>query len=226
MTAAPSRLEFGYAFDLAASWLSRPAAPLLAVVSTPEFVDHVGARAAGPVVFACEDRQTYEYAQRYLAGGAMPGAIASQCRALPAGEALDPTGLEAAAALWASPQLPTWEARLGAIRRLLPPGADLCILSGTAAGRLTRPLRQGRQAGEPAPLAGPLRRTLVAGGWEVRRSRALGGMVSLGWAAAGRLASMAGRDDLADRAERAHHLAVESQVGASYLLLLTRRGRA
>jgi hypothetical protein len=237
VTPVPSRLEYGYGFDLAATWLAGARYPLLAVVSTPEFVDHVVARAAGPLVFACEDARTRDRAVRRLGGGDVLAAVAegSQVRApLPAAPpaAAPPAAPPAApeppgfgGVLWAAPQPGTWRDRLHAIGRVLDEDGRLCVLTGTSTGAVTGLLRPRGGPGEPAALERSLRAGLGAGGWRVTRSRGLGGLTSVGWAVAGRLAALARRPDLADRAERAHHLAVDDEAGASYALLLARPGR-
>jgi hypothetical protein len=231
----PSRLEYGYGFDLAAGWLGGAAYPLLAVVSTPEFVDHVASRAEGPVVFACDDARTGDHARRRLASGDVPPDVAQQSRVWPAGGPEGDVGWGTrggsdvgpppvfGGVLWASPQPGTWPSRLAAVGRLLGPGGQVCVLTGTGVDGLTGLLRARRVPGEPAPLDQRLRRGLAAAGWRVTRSRGLGGLASVGWAIAGRLAALTRRPDLADRAERAHHLAVEGGAGASYTLLLATR---
>jgi hypothetical protein len=176
VTPAPSRLEYGYGFDLAASWLGGDAGPLLAVVSTPEFVDHVLSRAEGAVVFVCEDARTYDHAARRLTGGDLPGDLAKRCQLWPAGaaSAAGQAGVlpvVCGSAVWAAPQPDTWPARLAAIGRLLGGGGSVCVLTGTGVAALTRPLRARRDAGEPAPLSGRLRAGLAAGGWQVTRAR-------------------------------------------------------
>jgi hypothetical protein len=243
VTPVPSRLEYGYGFDLAAGWLGGAAYPLLAVVSAPEFVDHVASRAEGPVVFACDDARTGDYARRRLTGGEVPPEVGQRSRVWspadgPEGEAGWGTrggsdgGRRTAdggpppvfgSVIWAAPQPGTWPARLAAIGRLLGPGGQVCVFTGTGLDGLTGLLRVRGAPGGPAPLDRRLRRGLAAAGWRVTRSRGLGGLASVGWAVAGRLAVLARRPDLADRAERAHHLAVEGGAGASYALLLATR---
>ena len=229
MTPAPARLEYGDGFDLAAGWLGRPASPLLVVASTPGFVDLAAGRAEGPLVFACENAPTADHAALCLAGGHLERDVAAFSRVWPP---LEASGSEPEmplfdAALWASPQPGTWPDRLVAIDRLLNDGGRLCILTAAGGGfaGLTRRLRTSREPGGPAPLAACVREGLAAAGWRVSRSRSLGGLVSTGWAIAGRLAALSGRPDLADRAERAHHLALDSegQRGAAYVLLLAER---
>jgi hypothetical protein len=122
------------------------------------------------------------------------------------------------AALWASPQTATGPAKLAALARLLLPGSPLCLLVGTGLGRL------GRRAGQPQPMSDGVRHGLASQAWEpLREVRDLGSLASLGWAVAGRLATAAHRADLADRAERAHHLALHDPRAAPYQLLLVRR---
>jgi hypothetical protein len=229
VTPAPARLEYGDGFDLAAGWLGRVASPLLVVASTSGFVDLAAGRAEGPLVLACENARTSDHAALCLAGGDLPRDVAAWSRVW---SPLEATGSERDvplfdAALWASPQPGTWPDRLVAIDRLMNDGGRLCILTGAGGGfaGLTRRLRARRQPGEPAPLAPCIREGLAAAGWRVSRARSLGGLVSTGWAAAGRLAALAGRPDLADRAERAHHLALESEgeTGAAYVVLLAER---
>ncbi|MDQ3701975.1 MAG: hypothetical protein M3442_13795 [Chloroflexota bacterium] len=222
MTVVPSRLEYAAGFDLAASWLGSDGYPLLAVVSTAEFVDHVAARAEGGVAFACDDASTRDHARQRLSGGGLPGDVAEQSRVLPPVETV-PAGAMFRGVLWAAPQPTTWPAKLASLGRLLAAGGRVCVLTGTTASVLARPVRR-RQPGEPAPLLSTLRTHLVADGWRVTHTRGLGGIASIGWAVAGRAAQVAGRPDLADRAEQAHHQAVEESAGASYVVLLAQRG--
>ena len=226
MTPAPSRLEYGYGFDLAAAWLAGVSYPLLAVVSAPEFVDHVVARAAGPVVFACEDARTRDRAVLRLAGGDVLAGVAERSQVWPfPAPAAPPDGATGfGGVLWAAPQAGTWRDRLDAIGRVLDADGRLCVFTGTGVAAVTGLLRQHREPGEPAALERSLRSGLATAGFRVTRSRGLGGLASVGWAVAGRLASLAGRADLADRAERAHHLAVDAEAGASYALLLASPG--
>jgi hypothetical protein len=229
VTPSPARLEYGDGFDLAAGWLGSPASPLLVVASTPGFVDLAAGRAAGPLVFACENARTSDHAALCLAGGDLAREVAASSRVWPPLEASGPdsSGPQFDGALWASPQPGTWTDRLVAIDRLLNDGGRLCILTGAGGGfaGLTRRLRTRREPGEPAPLAPCIRAGLAAAGWRVSRARSLGGLVSTGWALAGRVAALSGRPDLADRAERAHHQAIESEgeTGASYVMLLAER---
>jgi hypothetical protein len=213
------RLEFGTAFDHAASWLAGVEPPLLAVVSLPEFVDLTIARASGPLTFVCENDATHAYARRQLGQGGMPHELAQQSAVLPM---LGHLALSTSygGVLWASPQQRTWRATLHGLRPLLTRGARLCILTGTSWGELVRPLRVKVQPGEPAGLARRVRAEVAADGWPITRSHAVGGLAGVGWAIAGRVAAGIGRLDLADRAEQAHHRAVDTPVGASYELLL------
>jgi hypothetical protein len=231
---APSRLEYAHAFDQAAGWLDRGRGPLVAVVSTPEFVDLVLARAVaergGGVTLVCDGERTREHAQRRLERAGLAGACntlrGAASRVLPAeGLPGDPAaaGGPFSAVLWASPQPATWPDRMVAILRLLEPDGALCILAATRMGRLLRTMRENWQAGEPAVPSTTLKAKLAAAGWRVTHSLALGGLASVGWAAAGRVAARAGRPDWADRAERAHHRALVGGRGASYELLLARR---
>jgi hypothetical protein len=217
-----SRLEYAYAFDLAAAWL-HGLSPLLAVVSSPEFVDQVVVRAAGGVVFACADHQTYDHACWRLAGGSVPEEVARQSDVL---ASLDrcPADGTLAGGIWAAPQPATWRPALGAIGRALARPGRLCVVTGTPLSRLTRIWRAQRHGGDPSPLAPALVVALAAGGWEVGCSQGLGGLPSLGWALAARAAGAAGRPDLADRAERAHHRAITDPTGASYAVVLATRG--
>jgi hypothetical protein len=226
VTPAPSRLEYGYGFDLAAAWLAGAGYPLLAVVSTPEFVDHVVARAAGPVVFACEDARTRDRAVLRLAAGDVLPAVAERSQVWPSPAAAPAPGGAAGfgGVLWAAPQAGTWRERLEGIGAVLDGDGRLCVLTGTGVATVTGLLRPGRAPGEPAALERSLRAGLAAAGFRVTRARGLGGLASVGWAVAGRLAALARRADLADRAERAHHLAVDDEAGASYALLLASPG--
>jgi hypothetical protein len=237
VTPSPSRLEYGVGLDIAASWLEGAPYPLLAVVSQPEMVDLVLARVAGPVVFACEGGATFDHAARRIAGGDVAPEVARGSRALaaeaveqagpllpaPPGDRWSPAGPASAAALWASPQGDTWPNRLTSIERVLD-GGRLCVFTGTGVSAVTGRLRAGRRAGAPAPLESRLRARMAGAGWRLERRRGLGGAAAGAWAVVARLAALSGRADLADRAERAHHLAVEDGTGASYALLLATRG--
>jgi hypothetical protein len=213
------RLEFSSAFDHAASWLAGVESPLLAVVSLPEFVDLTIARASGPLTFACENEATHAHARRQLAQGGVPRQLAQQSVVLPMLGHLAPSTAYGGV-LWASPQPRTWRATLHGLQPLLTRGARLCILTGTSWGELVRPLRVNVHPGEPAGLARRLRVAIAADGWPITRSYALGGLAGAGWAIAGRVAARIGRADLVDRAEQAHHRAVDTPFGASYELLL------
>ena len=218
MTASPSRLEYAYAFDLAASWLERAGGPYLAVVSTPEFVDLIASRVTGNVIFACDDERTLDHAARRVAASTYSDDEGETGRVWPAVETVaQPETF--GSVFWAAPQHGSWEVKLAAIGRLVAPAGEVCLFTGTSVSAFLRPLRARQEAGGPAPLAGRVHAGLAASGWQVIRSRRLGGIASAGWAVTGRLAALAGRPDLADRAERAHHIAVESERGASYALL-------
>jgi hypothetical protein len=213
------RLEFSTAFDHAASWLAGVDPPLLAIVSLPEFVDLTIARASGPLAFACENEATHTHALRRLGQGGMPRELAQHSVVLPMLGHLAPRTAYGGV-LWASPQPRAWRATLHGLRPRLTRGARLCILTGTVWGDLVRPLRIDAHPGEPAGLDRRLRAALAADGWPITRSYPVGGLAGVGWAIAGRVAARIGRLDLADRAEQAHHHAVDAPGGASYELLL------
>ena len=217
MSLASSRLEYTLAFDLAcADWGGEPA---LAVVSTPEFVDLTLARACGGVLLWCEDDATLAHARERLAAGYLPVAARERSGAWLADNAdvERPRGT-VRHALWAAPRAATWSARLTTIERALTDGAALTLLSATWVGAALRPLRRGLVRGEPSAPIAPLRARLTSGAWLEEGATRLGGVVGVASAIAGRVASAAGRPDLADRAERAHHAAATSPVGASFQL--------
>ncbi len=224
MRLAATRLEYAYAFDQAASCLGVFPSPLLGVVSTPEFADLVLARAEGGVAFLCDGEGLERHVRRRLKDGCVPLDITRQSRVLEPG-AQAPAGQRFEAAIWASPQPVTFEGVLASIGALTAPGGALCVLAGTRVGGLTAPLRLRRQAGEPVPCRG-LHARLAAEGWAAIHSLALGGMASGAWALASRAARLAHREDLADRAEHAHHRAIADPVGGSYELTLLVRRRA
>lgn len=224
---ALSRLEYAVAFDQIFAWLAaasresgeRPAR-LLAVASTPEFLGHVLARAESGVCWLGGDLARQRLGP-CLAKGLLPRQVALSTTVVdPAagGATLSPFD----AAIWASPQPGTWRPTLAAIARLLAREARLYVLLGTRIGRLARPLRAAEAPGEPAAVEA-FARELARLGWRRGRVAGLGGLASLGWGLAGRAAALLHRDDLADRAERAHHQAVGDPWGASYHVVELRR---
>jgi hypothetical protein len=222
MTPGPSRIEYSTAFDYAASWLGSSESPLLAVMSTAEFVDLALARHTEGLAFVCEDATTRAYAEQRIQSPALPSRVAQQSRILPLTDWVTPDDA-LSGVLWASPQPASWRTTLAALSSRDSRGGSLCILTGTAWGKLIRPLRVQSHAGEPASLARQLREALALHGWTIRRTRAFGGVTAVGFAALGRFTSWLGRADLADRAEHAHRRASETAFGASYELLLASR---
>src|SRR5579864_6006589 len=77
-----SRLEYQYAFDMAASWLGGFAGAVLAIASNPEFAKCVLDRAAGGVRFICEDERTEQHISALLQGG-LPREVASDTCIVP-----------------------------------------------------------------------------------------------------------------------------------------------
>jgi hypothetical protein len=217
VTLTAARLEHAYAFDQAAAWLDQLSGPLLAVLSAREFVDLVLARATQPLLLGCDDPNVLQHARTRLEEGLLPLAIGRDSRALSAVEGLG-SDQRFGRALWASPQTTTAPAKLAALARLLLPGGRLCVLVRTGLSH-----RPGRDR-QPCPLPESVRRGLASTAWCPSPDVCeLGGYTSLGWAVAGRLATLAQRADLADRAERAHHLALQSPRIAAYQLLLFTR---
>ena len=188
-----SRLEFDFALDLAASWLGGFDGECLGLASNEQFARDLAVRGCAPTRIA---RSAAE-----VAG---------------AEEAFD-------SVVWAAPQRNTWEGLGAHVSRALRPGGRLCVLTATSLGGLVGPLRRARAAGEPAPLAGSLARRLPGLGFQFVRTRPLGGGAAVGWALAGRAALLVGRPDLADRAERAHHVSVESHVAASFVVYMAEK---
>ena len=210
-----SRLEYAHAFDQAAAWLGQVRGPVVAVLSAPEYVDLVLARAMWPVVLSCDAAPELDHARARLAQGLVPGAIAQASRAVGPVETVQGERCFSGA-LWASPRRRSAGAKLAALARLLLPDSPLCLLSGAGLGAAT---------GQPERLPEAVRRGLVGPAWQpAPEVRQIGSAVSLGWGVAGRLAMLARRPDLADRAERAHHLAVEQPCAAPYRVLRVRRG--
>jgi hypothetical protein len=224
MAPRPVRLEYAYAFDSAASWLADVQPPLLGLLSTPEFVDLFLARAPGGVALACENERTRAHAQRRLGELALLRDVAQQSQVLPALDRLA-VGAAFGGVMWASPQPATWRTTLATLAPLLTPGTPLCIFASTFWGSLVRPVRATSQPGEPAALARSLRARLVADGWTVSRSRTIGALGGVGWAIVARIAARAGLPHVADRAEQAHHQAIDATFGASYQLLVARRSQ-
>ena len=220
MSFRPSRLEYAHAFDQAASWLGGFGEPFLAVVSTCEFVDQVLARAEGGVCFVCDDRAVRDHASHRLESGTVPIAVATRSQVF---AGIEQVPNRFGAAVWAAPQPATCHAMLDGIGELLEPAARLCLLVGSPWGGLLRPVRRGWGPGQPAPLAAELRARIADAGWRVERAAQFGGLPSVGWAVAGLAAGVAARDDLADRAESAHHRAILAEFGASFELLQVRR---
>jgi hypothetical protein len=173
------------------------------------------------VSFVCDDPRVRDHASRRLESGPVPAAVATRSRVF-AGIERVPSSV--GAAVWASPQPATGFALLQGIGQLLEPHAVLCLLVGSRWGGWLRPVRRGWRPGEPTPLADALQSSLAAAGWHVERSAPLGSLRSLGWAVAGLAAGAAARPDLADRAENAHHQAIDAGPVASFELLLARRG--
>ena len=222
MSLAPSRLEHAYAFDLAtARWDSNPS---LAVVSTPEFADLALARAWGGVTLWCEDAATLTHARARLDDGYIPAAARAASGAGRVTErAIGSSEAAVRQALWAAPQARTWEATLSAIEDVVADDGELTVLRVTPAGALLRPLRRALATGEPALAVRPLRARLMSQGWHAEPDMLFGGIAGTLWAIAARLASLARRPDLADRAERAHHAAVPTAFLGSFVLTRARR---
>jgi hypothetical protein len=222
MPAGPSRIEYSTAFDHATSWLSEGSSPVLVVASASEFVDLALDRATEGVAFICEDAATRVYAEQRIRGLALPSRVEQEGLILPSTDWVT-TSPARGRVLWASPQPASWRGTLAALSAPDSSVEALCILTGTAWGRLIRPLRGQSQTGEPANLARQLRGALAVHGWTITRTRAFGGVAAVGWAAVSRFTARLGRADLADRAEHAHRAASDTSLGASYELLLASR---
>jgi len=188
-----SRLEYAIAFDLAASWLGGFRGACLGLVSNDQFGDELRTR-----------------------GGSRLRIVRSAADLVASERVYD-------AVVWAAPQADTWRRLVPRVATALRPGGALCILTATRVGGLVSPLRRARLAGEPSALVGPIAGALPRHGLQIRRVYPLGGLSSLAWALAGRAALLVSRPDLADRAERAHHSALESRSAASFQLLLAER---
>ncbi|MBV9357765.1 MAG: hypothetical protein JO023_19810 [Chloroflexi bacterium] len=199
-----SRLEHAIAFDQAAAWLAEVTGPVLAVVSSAEFVDLVLARATWPVTLSCDAPPELAHASARLAQGLLPEAIAQDCLAIGPVETLQGER-RFSGALWASPRRGSAATKLAALGRLLVPQSPLCLLVETW-------------------LASALHRSLGGKEWQPDPGvRGVGNPGAAGWAVTGRLAMLAQRPDLADRAERAHHLTLQQPWAAPYRLLRVRR---
>src|SRR5688572_17497421 len=130
MSLTASRLEHAYAFD-AAEWPSDGL--LLAVVSTPEFVDLTLARAVSGVTFLCEGDDTLTHAKKRLE----QGYLTERARMLSSAEAAhgaQTTSASHRAAIWAAPQSSVWGTRLTTIEHALEAKGVLSVLAATQAG--------------------------------------------------------------------------------------------
>jgi hypothetical protein len=215
----PPRLEYAVAFDEAAAHLGGLRAPCLVLATAPAFVDAALSRAeAAPHVVAAGD--VAAHVEMRLESGLLPEAVASGTRIM---AAVDEAGAGYDRILWATPQPGSWEAVLATLAGKAAPGARLCVLTATVLGDTLGSARRGSNPGEPRALARVLAGALRGHAWRLAGVRPVGSAAGLGWAVAGRLAEQAGRPDLADRAEMAHHLAVESPRTPTYVLLLAER---
>jgi hypothetical protein len=220
MSLTASRLEHACAFD-ASAWPSE--GQLMAVVSTPEFVDLTLARTVTGVTFLCEGDDTLVHARQRLE----QGYLSERARARSSARSVNETDTEPrpaayGAAIWAAPQGKTWRERLSTIEGALEGGGVLSVLAATRVGLGVRPLRRAPHPGEPSAPCGKIVKRLRHGQWRLERTTRIGGIAGAWWAAWARLLTVAGQPHLADRAERAHHDAVLDARGASYVLLRAR----
>jgi hypothetical protein len=218
MSLTASRLEYAYAFD-ASAWPSE--GQLLAVVSTPEFVDLTLARTVTGVTFLCEGDHTLVHARQRLE----QGYLSARARARSSARSVDDTEPQPAvyrAAIWVAPQGTTWRERLTTLEGALEGGGVLSVLAATRVGLGVQPLRRAPHSGEPSAPCGEIMKRLWHGQWRLESTTRVGGFAGVWWAAWARLLAVAGQPHLADRAERAHHYTMLDARGASYVLLRAR----
>jgi hypothetical protein len=216
--AAP--LEYRLALDLAFAASRRAvdsSSPLLLVTSAPLVVQEVCMRAEGPVTIVADTPAALARARRLACTPNIqrPAAL----RVATPGDLATWTAERHAAVIWASPRRATWRQLVARVDAATMPGATLATL---VAGPLMRPLARlqiDRPLGGPEWSADALARDLVRRGFQVEMRFPLGGIKSILWTVASRLAAIRGRHDLVDRAEAGYRAAIGDACPTSFARL-------
>ncbi len=226
-------LEYRLAMDLAMSGLTstgRAGAGVLIVASVPAFIDEALLCADGPLTIAVETTDLADIV------GVRAGLLIRPGRPMPAIMAADalaqrrgtPSAVSYGCALWVSPQRCSWRRRAKALASRLTPGALLTMVTAGPLGQVvSRFRRTPLGSSHPAWLGAGRGRVLSRAGLQPERVLALGGFSSIAWALAARLAGLAERLDLADRAEAGYRrslLAPHTGDPALVNVLTFRRG--
>jgi hypothetical protein len=197
-----TRFEYRLAFDLAMAHLvttRRDGETMLVVASAAPFVDEALLRIDGPLDVAVESQVPAQIARDrarvLVARGYGPATV------MLAAHLAGPSEAKYRSVLWVCPERRSWRQRLHALTNVLMPGADVLIVTAGMFGCLLGPLRRARAVGEPEWLGPGLRRVLDRAGLRQKCALRIGGPMGAAWALQARLALLAGRPDLADRAE-------------------------